>query len=163
MLEQHQMGYFGLFWNDHLSASATMRDWRLLLSSCKDKRLSLESLIPEVLSDIARRSAPNIYEFVLYEIVQEGHLPSLKPQAFLSGLWEDWQVYLPLPSQSSSFLNVCRLVDFRFGLQQKSFVMMKSQSFLSIFHFEGTEGLCGVVERDLLCANGFDIYVLLQW
>lgn len=66
-------------------------------------------------------------EFVLYEIVQEGHLPSLKPQAFLSGLWEDWQVYLPLSSQSSSLLNVCRPVGFRFGLQQKSFVMMKSQ------------------------------------
>lgn len=66
-------------------------------------------------------------EFVLYEIVQEGLLPSLKLQAFLSGLWVDWQVYLPLSSQSSSFLNVSRPVGFRFGLQQKSFVMMKSE------------------------------------
>ncbi len=81
----------------------------------------------------------------------------------LSGLWEDWQVYLPLSSQSSSLLNVCRPVGFRFRLQQKSFVMMKSQSFLSVFHFEGTEGLCGVVERYLLCSNGFDESVLLQW
>lgn len=118
------------------------------------------SVIPEVLSDITRRSLQNIYEWVW---IVEGLLPSLKLLAFLPGLWEDWQVYLPLSSQSSSLLNVCRPVGFRFGLQQKSFVMMKSQSFLSVFHFEGPEGLCGVVERDLLCSYGFDEYVLLQW
>lgn len=144
-----------------------MRDWRRIQIGCKDKRLSLESWssnpwsIVRYYKKVCVKISMN--EFVMYGIVQEGHLPSLKAQAFLSGLWEDWQVYLPLSSQSSSLLNVCRPVGFRFRLQQKSFVMMKSQSFLSIFHFEGTEGLCGVVERYLLCSNGFDEYVLLQW
>lgn len=134
---------------------------------CKDKRLSLESWTsnPQSIVRYYKRLCVEISmnEFVMYGIVQEGHLPSLKPQAFLSGLWEDWQVYLPLSSQSGSLLNVCRPVGFRFGLQQKSFVMMKSQSFLSVFHFEGAEGLCGVLKRDLLRLNGFDEYVLLQW
>ncbi len=121
-----------------------MRDWRRIQIGCKDKRLSLESWssnpwsIVRYYKKVCVKISMN--EFVMYGIVQEGHLPSLKAQVFLSGLWEDWQVYLPLSSQSSSLLNVCRPVGFRFRLQQKSFVMMKSQSFLSIFHFEGTEG-----------------------
>lgn len=45
MLEQHQMGYFALFWNDQWSASAIMKYWRQLWSGCKDRRLSLESWI----------------------------------------------------------------------------------------------------------------------
>lgn len=96
-----------------------------VVAKTEGSALNLESLkYCQILQEGLRQISMN--EFVLFEIVQEGPLPSLKLQAFLSGLWEDWQVYLPLSSQSSSLLNVCRPVGFRFGLQQKSFVMMKS-------------------------------------